>query len=153
MYERIVVALDGSPTAEQILPHVRALAHQFGSRLTLVEATVAVEQVASAMEPTMGGGVYDPELIEEALESDEDVTTSYLDRVAAGLRADGLGVDVEHPAGPADHVIIDTAKRLGADLIALTTHGRGGLEKLVFGSVAESVVRKSTCPVLLVRSI
>jgi len=121
--------------------------------LTLVEATIAVEQVASAIEPSMGGGVYDPELIEETLESDSDFATSYLDRVAADLRADGLSVDVEHPAGPADDVIIATAERLKADLIALSTHGRGGLEKLVFGSVAESVVRKSNCPVLLVRSI
>jgi nucleotide-binding universal stress UspA family protein len=152
MYERIVVALDGSPAAEQILPHVRALAHQFGARLTLVQATIAVEQVASSMEPTMGGAVFDPELIEEALESGEDAATSYLDRLAANLRADGLDVDVEHPPGSADDVIFETAQRLKADLIALTTHGRGGLEKLVFGSVAESVVRKSNCPVLLVRS-
>ena len=74
MYERILVALDGSPPAEQILPL---------------------------------------------------------------MLAEGLTVDVEHPPGPADGVIIETAQRLGADLIALTTHGRGGLEKLVFGSVAE----------------
>jgi len=152
MYERIVVAVDGSPPAEQILPHVRALARQFGSHVTLLQAIVAVEQVASAIEPTMGGAVMDPELIEETLESDENAATSYLGRLAADLRTDGLTVDVEHPPGPADDVIVEAAQHLKADLIALTTHGRGGLQKLVFGSVAESVVRKSTCPVLLVRS-
>ena len=152
MYERIVVALDGSPTAEQILPHGRALAAKLGSKVTLVQATVPVEQLAAAIEPTEGGVVLDPDLIEQTLDADEEEAASYLGAIAADLRSDGLDVTTEHPAGQAKEVIVETAQRLDADLIALTTHGRGGLEKLVFGSVAESVVRKSTCAVLLVRA-
>jgi len=151
VYERIVVALDGSAVAEQILPHVRALAEKFGSTLILVRAIMPVEKVAALIEPSIGGVPLDPELIEETIESEEHEATTYLEHVANDLRLRGLTVNTEDPPGAAVDVILDCARQTQADLIALTTHGRSGLQRIVYGSVADGVVRRAPCPVLLVR--
>jgi nucleotide-binding universal stress UspA family protein len=151
MYERIVVALDGSELAEQILPHVATLAEKFGSTLTLVEAIMPFAQIAALVEPSTGTAALDPTVIEETVEAEEHDATAYLEHVANSLRQRGFTVRTEHPEAAPDQGVIECAKRVNADLIALTTHGRGGLERLVFGSVADSVLRKAPCPVLLVR--
>jgi nucleotide-binding universal stress UspA family protein len=149
VYERIVVALDGSPVAEQILPYVEALAEKFASSLTLMRAIMPVEKVAALVEPAIGGVPLDPSLIEDTVESEEHEATTYLEHVANDLRLRGLTVNVEIPQGSA--VDIECARQTQADLIALTTHGRSGLQRLVYGSVADGVVRQATSPVLLVR--
>lgn len=153
MYEHLLVALDGSAAAERVLEHAEALATAFGSRITVLRATLSPEMVIAEsgsgdvavgqMAPTL-----DPEPI---LEADSETTTDYLGTVSARLRARGVQVDVEHPEGPADNVIVERAATLGASLILMTTHGRSGLGRLVFGSVADSVLRHAPCPVLLVR--
>jgi nucleotide-binding universal stress UspA family protein len=152
MYERIVVALDGSELAERILPHVEALAEKFGSSVTLVRAIMPLAQIAALVEPASGGVALDPTLIDETVESEEHEAAAYLEHVANALRQRGLTVQTEHPEGPPEQALLECATRLNADLIALTTHGRGGLERLFFGSVADSVLRKAPCPVLLVRT-
>ena len=111
MYERIVVALTAR-RREQILPTC-ALAHQFGARLTLVQATIAVEQVASSMEPTMGG----------AVRSRVDRRSARIGRgrrhelprsTGRNLRARRPRCRRRHPPGSADDVIFETAQRLKA---------------------------------------
>jgi nucleotide-binding universal stress UspA family protein len=151
MYEQIVVALDGSPLAEQILPHVEALAEKFDSTLTLVRAMLSVPQIAALIEPSAEGIPLDPSLIDETIDSERDEATEYLSHVASVLRQHDLKVEIEAAEGPAADVIAESAARLKADLIGMTTHGRSGLSNLVFGSVAEGVLHKATCPVLLVR--
>ena len=64
----------------------------------------------------------------------------------------GLELDCEQPEGAPPVAILDVAQRIGADLLALTTHGRSGLGRLVLGSVADDLVRHASCPILLVRS-
>jgi nucleotide-binding universal stress UspA family protein len=153
MYEHLLVALDGSPAAERVLEHAEALARAFGSKVTLLRATVSLEMVIAETSPgdTTGaqlGQTVDPEPV---IEADRDSTVEYLAGVAARLRTHNLNVNVETPQGPADTVIVKRAEALGAGLILMTTHGRSGLGRLVFGSVADSVLRHATCPVLLVR--
>jgi nucleotide-binding universal stress UspA family protein len=152
MYERIVVALDGSALAEQVLPHVSALAEKFGSTVVLVRAIMPLAQVAALVEPSIGGVPLDPSLIEDTIESEEQEAATYLEHVANSLRAKGITVQTEHPEGSAVEVIVECARRLPADLIAMTTHGRSGLSRLVFGSVADGVLRTAPCPLLLVRA-
>jgi nucleotide-binding universal stress UspA family protein len=152
VYDRIIVALDGSPLAEQVLPHVEALAEKFGSMLILVRATLSVEKVAALVEPSIGGVPVDPTLIDETIESEEHEAETYLEHVANALRQRGIRVQTEHPQGVAAQVILGVARQANADLIALTTHGRSGLGRLIFGSVADEVLRGAACPVLLVRS-
>ena len=166
MYRRILVALDGSDVAERILPHVEALADRFGSVLTLVRATPGVGAVVAATgtgagpmagevvaATGAGGGPMDGEVVDPTpiIEAERQEAAAYLDAAAARLRGRGLTVDCDRPEGPAGEQVVGRARELGADLIAMTTHGRGGLERLVFGSVADAVLRSAPCPVLLVR--
>jgi nucleotide-binding universal stress UspA family protein len=151
MYGHILVALDGSELAEQILPHVEALAARFGSRVTLLRATTPRETIIA--ETSVGAAPIAPGLVDPTpiVEAEQAEAQSYLEATAARLRASGLSVAQEQLEGAADEAILERAAALGVDLLALTTHGRGGLGRLVFGSVADRVLRKTTCPVLLVR--
>ena len=152
MYERLLVALDGSELAEQVMPHVEALARAFDSTLILLRATTPPETLIAQVSAGLDLGVptiVDPTpLIEEEL---REVQT-YLDRVASRLRDAGLKVQTEHPEGPAARVIVQRARELDVGLIAMTTHGRGGLGRLIFGSVADEVLRTASCPILLIRA-
>ena len=151
MYRHILVALDGSPGAEQVLPHVEALASQFNADLFLLQAVTPPERLlAAAMDPTTGA-VSDPEPLLEAEEAEEEDAQRYLQRLAARLGAGELRVAFEAPEADAARAIVERAREHSTDLIAMTTHGRSGLGRLVFGSVAEAVLRHAPCPVLLVR--
>jgi nucleotide-binding universal stress UspA family protein len=153
MYEHLLVALDGSAAAERVLQHVEALAAAFHSHITLLRATVSAEMVLAqegAADATTGqlAPVLDPEPV---LDADRDTAESYLNGVAGDLRSKGFEVTAEHVAGAANQVIVERAAALGASLIVMTTHGRSGLGRAIFGSTADSVLRHATCPVLLVR--
>jgi nucleotide-binding universal stress UspA family protein len=151
VYQHVLVALDGSELAEQILPHVEALASKFGSRITLLRATESVGAIVAETTPgsAVDGGAYiDPRPI---LEAEQAEAHDYLAPLAERLRAHGSDVDFEVPEGPASEAILRRAEEMGASLIAMTTHGRGGLGRLVFGSEADRVLRHAACPVLLVR--
>ena len=76
---------------------------------------------------------------------------SYLGTVADRLRGKGRTVTNVQLEGNAAEEILEYARREGIELIAITTHGRGALGRLVFGSVADEVLRKAPCPVLVER--
>jgi len=149
----LLVPVDGSAGAEAALPHVRALAEKFGSRITIMRVTVAPETVIAE---TSSGGTGAPDaapLIDPMplVEAEQDEATSYLDHLAETLRGAGLQVTTEAPEGSPAHKIVDRARELSADLIVMSTHARGGFGRLVFGSVGDSVLRHASCPVLLIR--
>jgi len=153
MYEHLLVALDGSHHAEQVLEHAEALAKAFHSTITLVRATVSAETLlaqTATSGATLGDGAafVDPTPI---LDADRDAAVEYLNGVAARLRQHNLTVNTEHPEGPAAEAIVKRATEERVSLILMTTHGRGGLGRVVFGSTADSVLRHAPCPVLLVR--
>ncbi|MHB1134710.1 MAG: universal stress protein [Chloroflexota bacterium] len=152
MYDKLLVALDGSRLAERVLPVVEPLAERFGGTLVLLSAILAPEEVMPAASPVAPGVLPGPALDPQAIvDADRGDATRYLAEVAARLRQRGLAVRVEMPQGPAAAAIVTFARREAVDLIAMTTHGRGGLGRLVFGSVADEVLRQAPCPVLLVR--
>jgi len=161
MYEHILVPLDGSELAEQVLSHVQAIAEKFGSNVVLLRATLQPEELVppAGMGLPMGdmaayGSLLGPGSIEDfqtLLETEENETQAYLTGIANNLNGHGFVVTAEHKEGSAADVIIERAKSLPADLIAMTTHGRSGFARAVVGSVADEVVRNVTCPVLLVR--
>lgn len=152
MYERILVALDGSELSEQILPHVEALARAFKSTLILLRATTPPEVLISEFNAALAAGV--PAIVDSTplVEDELREVQEYLDKVSSRLREADLAVQTEHPAGPAARAIVQRAQELGVELIAMTTHGRGGLGRLIFGSVADEVLKTATCPILLVRA-
>jgi nucleotide-binding universal stress UspA family protein len=153
MYEHLLVALDGSPAAERVLEHAEALAVAFHSQITLLRATVSTEMVLAeegAGDASVGqiAPTLDPEPI---IDAEAETAEAYLKEVADRLRAKGLDVSIEHPGGVANAVIVERAAELNVSLILMTTHGRSGLGRAIFGSTADSVLRHASCPVLLVR--
>jgi nucleotide-binding universal stress UspA family protein len=144
MYQRIVVALDGSALAEHVLPHAEAFAQRFGATLVLVRVNPRLSTSSAAASPPQ-----DPTLVHrlEGQAADE-----YLARIAEQLRANGSTVEMQLPTGHPAEEIVAYARSAGADLIAMTTHGRSGLARLVFGSVATEVLQQAPCPVLLIRA-
>ncbi len=154
MYQRILVALDGSELAESVLPHVEALASKFGSSVVALQAIVPAETIMAETAtgltgmPATGPAV-DPTPI---IEAERRIAAEYLAGVSGRLRGAGLTVETEIAEGNAPDAIVEAARAHRADLIAMTTHGRSGLGRLVFGSVAEGVLHHAPCPVLLVRT-
>jgi nucleotide-binding universal stress UspA family protein len=151
MYERILVALDGSEIAERVLPHVEALAKAFGSTLILLQATTSPARLVaelSGADVDINPGIVDPT---EILEEEQQEVGKYLAGAAARLKAAGWTVETDEPEGDIADTIVQRAIDLKADLIAMTTHGRSGFGKLIFGNEAESVLKNAPCPLLLVR--
>ncbi len=150
MYTRIVVGLDGSEFAERVLPHVAALAAKFGSVVTLLRATTIDRTLVHLPAHMLPEGFPANQAI-SMVEAERHAASTYLADVARGLSDQSLTVEYEVVPGSPAEVLIEAASRLNADLIAMTTHGEGGLGRLVFGSVAGAVLHKSPCPILLVR--
>lgn len=76
----------------------------------------------------------------------------YLRSLAAEFRESGLTVDYEAPEGEPATVIVRRASELGAGLIAMTTIGRSGIARVIFGGIADKILKTSPCPILLVRT-
>jgi nucleotide-binding universal stress UspA family protein len=148
-YNHILVALDGSPLAEEILSYVEPLARTFGSRVTLVRAISPVESgllLETPAGPMNGSGDMASIVGTFRRRADE-----YLAGVRERLEGKGFPVECEYAEGvPVADLIAERARSLGVDLIAMTTHGRSGLRWVLTGSVAEGVLRSAPCPVLIV---
>jgi nucleotide-binding universal stress UspA family protein len=137
MYKKILVTLDGSEIAEQILPHVEDLT-QNGSEVHLLR--VAMAHTLPGADPTEA----QVEVVKEAEE--------YLGKVEGALRDKGFKVESHVRYGYPAEEILDHVDHWKFDLVALTTHGRSGVGRWLMGSVAEKVVRSSPIPVLVVRA-
>jgi nucleotide-binding universal stress UspA family protein len=147
MYDKILVPVDGSPTATLGLDEAIKLAKLTGAAIRLLNV---VDLWALAMTPEAGIGAT-PDLLTLLKESGRAVLADAKLRVeAAGVHADTVLAD--SLGGRVFELIIDEAARWGADLIVIGTHGRRGVGRLVLGSDAEQVVRLSPVPVLLVRA-
>lgn len=139
MYRRLLVPLDGSRLAEAVLP----IAARLGKAC---HASVLLLHVLERGAPAAVHGERHLQALDEA--------EAYLAEVAAGLRAQGVTVETHAHEVPEGHVprsIAAHAGEEGADLILITTHGSGGLQQLLFGSVAQQVLGQTTVPVLLTR--
>jgi nucleotide-binding universal stress UspA family protein len=138
MYKKILVTLDGSELAEQIIPHVRDINNGGGSEVHLLR--VAMAHTLPGMDPVEA----QVEIVKEA----ED----YLRDLEGSLRENGLKVESHVRYGHPAEEILDHTEHRKFDLIAMTTHGRSGVRRWLLGSVAEKVVRNSPIPVLVVRT-
>ncbi|HXJ79525.1 MAG TPA: universal stress protein [Candidatus Methylomirabilis sp.] len=142
MYKCAVVPLDGSAVAETILPFILEIAGP-------LDMNVALLRVVSPVMPLVVEGT--PQVIPEAVEGQLMDAEEYLAPLAVELRNKGVRVECHVRRGVPTDEILASAREIGADLIAMTTHGRSGLGRLLFGSVAEEVLRHSDIPVFLMR--
>jgi nucleotide-binding universal stress UspA family protein len=137
-WKRIVVALDGSERSESILPEAVRLARKLNAEIDVLRVAM----------PTVAAGAGETPIVIPP----ED-PMPYLKSVVRGLEKEGIparAVGLEGRAAPA---ILSHLQDSGASLLCMATHGRSGLARILLGSVAEEVVRKAPCPVLLRRSV
>src|SRR4030043_1558088 len=135
--QRVLVPLDGSRCAENVLPKVEELASDLKAGVCLLRVT------AAHTFPGMDQTEAQVKVVEEAKE--------YLHHLEEPLKAKGLDVDTHVRYGADATEILAHAAQKEIDLIAMSTHGRSGLKRWFFGSVAERVLRHSPKPVFLVR--
>jgi nucleotide-binding universal stress UspA family protein len=144
MVETILVPLDGSPVAEQALPLALAVAQRTGAALELVQ----VHECYAFKDPACSWGPYDPKA-EAALKSQEK---AYLENTRKLLEANSpVQVGTSLIDGGVAEALLDSVKTRKADLVVMTTHGRGPVSRAFLGSVADELIRRAPCPILLLR--
>lgn len=139
--KRIVCPTDFSTTSEAAIAEAERFASSLGAELVLLH--VAVEA------PLWREGLYTPE-VRKVFESQRQWAVAALQTRATAMAANGVRARVIVKSGLPWRQIVDTAREEDVDLIVIGTHGRGGLNRMLLGSVAERVVRRAPCPVMTV---
>jgi len=166
MFKTILVPLDGSALAGNILPHVREIARSTHARIVLLRVTpepinlypstgVSPYQRSTPMQDRDATNYLlrsDPTHRAEWIEHEVETAQAYLDAISLDLKQSGAQVTTLTQPGAAAEVILEAIDREGADLIAMSTHGRSGLGRLLLGSVADRVLHLAQVPVFLLRS-
>lgn len=152
MYDTILVPLDGSPRAELILPHVENLAAHYKSKVILLQvmepvqiANPSIIHVSSAMTDAV------KESLKDFNRRYEEIS-AYLAGRQGEFREKGITARKFVEQGPVVETIINVARRENADLIAIASHGRSGISRVFYGSVASGVLQQIDRPMLIVRS-
>jgi nucleotide-binding universal stress UspA family protein len=150
MFERILVPLDGSKVGEAALPVIEELISKLSPEIkvevTLFRAVPPTHWIAAG---EMGAPVL---YTEGELQTIKQEVTGYLDKAGEGLRSKGVTVKTMAAAGNPAVEILKATDEIGADLVAMSTHGRAGLSRLAFGSVTDKILRQANVPVITVRA-
>jgi nucleotide-binding universal stress UspA family protein len=146
MYQRILVAVDGSASSQRALDEAIGMARTGRGK---VSAVYVLDQSVSFTY----AGEYDPRAYLAALRGEGERVLDDTRRrfAAAGIDGEARLLDTASPGEDVATCLQHEAQRWPADLVVMGTHGRRGIRRLVLGSVAERFLRFSTCPVLLVR--
>ncbi|MCA9948694.1 MAG: universal stress protein [Anaerolineales bacterium] len=151
MFQNILVPLDGSYFAETALPYALALATKFDSKLTIAR----VAQGTQAIVPSNDDPMYpDTAVFISQLGDDLDKEAQeYLQSQCNSLRQQGYKTQMclLHGSDIAMS-LLEVVKTHAIDVVVMCTHGRGGIKRWIFGSVAEKVLRQTSCPILLIRA-
>ncbi len=148
MFSHLLVPLDGSPFAAAALPYAKSLAAKFGSEITLARIILP---------PRFGDGALTVESADLLVRARDDLyaeAISYVQVTQAALQAEGYSAhyqvaEAEDIAAEIMRVVAESK----ADAVVMCTHGRGGLSRWIFGSVAARVLQIATVPVLIVRPV
>ncbi|GAB4158078.1 MAG: universal stress protein [Candidatus Promineifilaceae bacterium] len=147
MFNHILVPLDGSKLAETALPVALEVAQKFNSEITLLRVVLPPHVVTHT-----AGAAY-ASLITGLREIAFEEAESYLKAQQNALRQQGHRVHSKIADGePVADIILDVAENMPVDLIVMCTHGRSGISRWVFGSVADRILRQAAMPILLVRA-
>ena len=152
MYQQILLPLDGSELAERALAPAQAMARAFKARLHLFQALSYAEEF-DLMRGAEYGALseeYISRMLEEVAAAQSGKAAAYLADKAAALTAAGVEVVTAYETGSPAEKILDYAQAAAIDLIVMSTHGRGGLRRLLVGSVTDRIIRAGNCPVLVV---
>ena len=149
-YHKIMLTVDGSPLAAQAIPQATQMARLFNAPLVVFRAVADLYernmyQVPAGMVPQVT--LYNQGLLDRWVAEVKQEQAALLEE----LRGTGLQVEAVIQIGDAASSILDYAERNDIDLLVMATHGRSGLARVVYGSVAERVLQHAPCPLLLVR--
>lgn len=143
MFKSVLVPLDGSVLSARALPFARRLAHAAGARVIAVRAHLPTDDLGLRLE-------YTELSLDKRSDMEREAAQAEFQSAIDGLRKDGLDVDGHFVEGRAADVIFDTAASTRANLIVMSTRGRSGLGRVLYGSVADEILRRVPVPVLLV---
>jgi len=142
MYKKIIVPLDGSELSESVLDHV----------ITIATSCQVPEVVLIRVREPLDNSVrvaLDAEIASELDQAYHDEADNYLKSIAKLLEQKDIAVKTEVLAGNPAKKIIEYSSNNDVDLIIMSTHGRSGVSRIVFGSVADKVIRQTEVPILL----
>ena len=142
MFKRVIIPLDGSELAEAILPFIIQIAGPLDIEVTLV-------RVLQPVPPEVVEGV-GRVMIDDVGQRQAEAQT-YLADLATSIGTSGVRVRTDVRIGVPVREIVECVRERDADLVAMTTHGRSGLGRFLFGSVAEAVLRQAEVPVFFLR--
>lgn len=145
-YKKILVTLDGSTFAMQALPHAETLATLFGAELILFQAVPDASTVGEILDSSKNIVHIDDRQMNFV-----DEATQALEELVNEFNLHDIKTTAVVIVGSPAETIIDYAEENDIDLIVMTTHGRSGLARWVYGSIADKVLRGAHCPVFLVR--
>jgi len=142
MYSRILLPLDGSPLAEQALPHATALAERFQAELILLKVLVPL-----GSNPNLPPGA-----VKTAEAAMQELAKENLNQVAARVQKYGFPIKALTVTGRPHEEIVRFAETEPVDIVVICTRGHSGVSRWLMGSVADRVARSVSVPVLLVRA-
>ena len=145
MYKHILIPLDTSELAELALDDAFSLAYLNQARITLLHVIPPIETVLAAE-------TGHPIFIDQQWDSHKTVARRYLSEICKRYSCPDVETQQVVEMGLAAETIIEYAREHPVDLIVMATHGRSGLQRWVYGSVADKVLRGANVPVLLVRA-
>ncbi|HEX7363587.1 MAG TPA: universal stress protein [Dehalococcoidia bacterium] len=150
MFKKILACMDGSPLAEQILPYVKAQARSFNSTVILLHVTAERIVATPGLPGAPGYPVQTRSMLKE-MEQEMFHADEYLDKLALGFKKSGIRTKCEVLEGSVGESIVRYAKDNKMNLIAMASHGRSGVGRMILGSVADYVLREAGLPILIIR--
>ena len=146
MYQKILVPLDGSELAECVFPHVEQIAKGCG-----VGSVVLVRVLDTTAQDSYRAYIGDP-LRKELDDNSHKWASEYLDETAGIINLEGVNIEKELLEGVPAEKIAEYAEKNEVDLIVIATHGRSGISRWAWGSVADRILRSSCVPVFMIKA-
>ena len=152
MFNHILVALDGSELAERALPMAENLARNSNATIHLIQVVSRQPELEAARgggAPSLQAVEIERDLAHQLVEARLSRGKEYLEGVAGQLKSAGIEAETTIREGAAVENIVDYSREHGIDLVVMSTHGYGGVKRLLLGSVTNRVIRSCEVPVLV----
>lgn len=146
MYKNILLPLDGSPLSEKAIPYAAEMARKFGAKIHLLRCMMLPEATVVGMDMAL------PQHYAEIQDFEKKHAESYLHKISQSPDLKGLVQSVRVPFGAPGEAILEYLEDEDCDLIVMSSHGRSGFSRFVYGSVAEKVMHHATCPILVIKA-
>ena len=153
MFKRILVPLDGSQPSEQAIPYAIEMAKRFDAEVTLLRVA-PVTRLTSSELSSQGNPLEAELLISQARRRDklrETKAGQYIQGKLGEIQAQGVSGSSQIAVGDPSKAILDFCRNENIDLVVMTTSGKSGIRRALIGSVADTLIRETRIPVLVVR--